>query len=119
MGLRALQLPLKGARVAVQGFGNAGSIAAQCCMTGAKVIAVSDSTGCIYNRDGLDIPELISSRRSPAAWRDSRTASRSLPAELLALDCDILVPAALENTIHAENADTCARGSWPKPPTVR
>ena len=54
-----LHMPLKGATVAVQGFGNAGSISAQLLhQAGAKIIAVSDSTGCVYNRDGLNVPEL-------------------------------------------------------------
>ena len=53
-------MAVKGSTVVVQGFGNAGSIAAQLLHeAGAKVIAVSDSTGCIFNRHGLDIPELM------------------------------------------------------------
>jgi glutamate dehydrogenase/leucine dehydrogenase len=100
-----LGMPLKGATVAVQGFGNAGSIAAQLLhAAGAKVIAVSDSTSGVYNKNGLDIPELIHMK---ALTGHVEGFPESVPidhAELLALKCDILVPSALENAIHAENA---------------
>jgi glutamate dehydrogenase/leucine dehydrogenase len=100
-----LHMSLKGATVAVQGFGNAGSIAAQLLHdAGAKVIAVSDSTGCVYNKNGLNIPELIHMKvlcGHVAGFPESEAIS---PRELLALKCEILVPAALENVIVAENA---------------
>ncbi len=100
-----LHMPLKGATVAVQGFGNAGSIAAQLLHdAGAKVIAVSDSTGCVYNRDGLNIPELIHMKALCGHVDGFPESEPILPHELLAAQCDILIPAALENTIHAENA---------------
>ena len=100
-----LKLPLKGATVAVQGFGNAGSIAAQLLhAAGAKVVAVSDSTGCIYNKNGLDIPELIHMKALCGHVEGFPESEPISPAELLALDCDILVPAALENTVIEENA---------------
>ncbi len=102
-----LHVPLKGATVAVQGFGNAGSIAGQLLYeAGAKVIAVSDSTGCIYNPHGLDIPSLSHSKSLTGRVAGFPEAESIKPEELLAVHCDILVPAALENTIHAENADT-------------
>ncbi len=100
-----LKLPLKGATVAVQGFGNAGSIAAQLLhAAGAKVVAVSDSAGCIYNKNGLDIPELIHMKALCGHVEGFPESEPISPAELLALDCDILVPAALENTVIEENA---------------
>ena len=100
-----LRRPLKGATIAVQGFGNAGSIAAQLLHeAGAKVIAVSDSTGCVYNRNGLNIPELILLKALSGHVEGFPESEAISPAELLALKCDILVPAALENAIHAENA---------------
>jgi len=100
-----LQRPLKGASIAVQGFGNAGSIAAQLLHeAGAKVIAVSDSTGCVYNRNGLNIPELILLKALSGHVEGFPESEAISPAELLALECDILVPAALENAIHADNA---------------
>jgi glutamate dehydrogenase/leucine dehydrogenase len=100
-----LKLPLKGATVAVQGFGNAGSIAAQLLhAAGAKVIAVSDSAGCVYNKNGLDIPELIHMKALCGHVQGFPESEPISPSELLALNCDILVPAALENTIIEENA---------------
>jgi glutamate dehydrogenase/leucine dehydrogenase len=100
-----LHMTLKGATVAVQGFGNAGSIAAQLLYdAGAKIIAVSDSTGCVYNRDGLNIPELIRMKALCGHVDGFPESEPILPHELLALPCDILVPAALENALDAENA---------------
>ena len=101
-----LRLQLKGATVAVQGFGNAGSIAAQLLHeAGAKVVAVSDSTGCVYNREGLDIPELMRRKRLTGHVRGFPESEEIHHDELLAMACDILVPAALENAIHAGNAE--------------
>jgi glutamate dehydrogenase/leucine dehydrogenase len=100
-----LKLPLPGATVAVQGFGNAGSIAAQLLDdAGAKVIAVSDSTGCVYNKNGLNIPELIHMKALCGHVEGFPESEPISPSELLALKCDILVPAALENTIREDNA---------------
>jgi len=100
-----LSLPLKGATVAVQGFGNAGSIAAQLLReAGAKVIAVSDSNGCIYNKHGIDIPELMHLKAMTGKVQGFPESEPISPADLLALECDILVPAALENAVTAENA---------------
>jgi glutamate dehydrogenase/leucine dehydrogenase len=100
-----LHMSLKGARVVVQGFGNAGSIAAQLLHeAGAIVIAVSDSTGGVYNPNGLNVPELIAMKTLCGHVDGFPEAEPVLPHELLALDCDILVPAALENMIHADNA---------------
>ncbi|MGB6610505.1 MAG: Glu/Leu/Phe/Val dehydrogenase [Acidobacteriaceae bacterium] len=102
-----LGMPLKGATVAVQGFGNAGSIAAQLLHeAGAKVVAVSDSTGCIYNRNGLNIPEVIHMKTLTGHVNGFPESEAITADELLALNCDILVPAALENVIHAGNAAT-------------
>ncbi len=100
-----LKILLKGTKVVVQGFGNAGSVAAQLLYeAGAKVIAASDSTGCVYNRNGLNIPELIH-MKALCGHVESFPESESItPAELLAMDCDILVPAALENTVREDNA---------------
>ncbi len=100
-----LKLPMKGATVVVQGFGNAGSIAADLLhRAGARVIAVSDSTGCICNRNGLNIPELIAHKESAGRVAEFAGSEAITPAELLAMECDILVPAALENALHSDNA---------------
>ncbi|MBI4906338.1 MAG: Glu/Leu/Phe/Val dehydrogenase [Acidobacteria bacterium] len=100
-----LHMQLKGATVVVQGFGNAGSVAAHLLDTAqCLVIAVSDSTGCIHNKEGLDIPKLMMHKEKTgrvAGFPGSEAISAS---ELLALSCDILVPAALENTVVEENA---------------
>jgi glutamate dehydrogenase/leucine dehydrogenase len=100
-----LGLTLKGATVAVQGFGNAGSIAAQLLHeAGAKVIAVNDSTAGVYNPKGLDIPSLMHMKVLTGRVEGFPDAEPISSEELLALKCDILVPAALENAIHARNA---------------
>jgi len=100
-----LHMPLKGATVAVHGFGNAGSIAAQLLFeAGAKIIAVSDSTGCVYNPKGLNIPELIHMKTLVGHVEGFPESEHMDHREPLALQCDILVPAALENAIHADNA---------------
>jgi glutamate dehydrogenase/leucine dehydrogenase len=100
-----LLMSLKGSTVVVQGFGNAGSIAAQLLYeAGAKVIAVSDSTGCVYNPHGLDIHNLMHLKALTGKVAGFPEAESIRPEELLALECDVLIPAALENTIHAENA---------------
>ena len=100
-----LKISMKGATVVVQGFGNAGSIAAELLhKAGARVIAASDSTGCVYNKNGLNIPELIQYKSSTGRVTGFAASEAITPAELLATECDILVLAALENTIHADNA---------------
>jgi len=71
---------------------------------GAKVIAVSDSTSCVYNKNGLNIKELMHLKALTGKVQGFPEAEEITPAELLALECDILVPAALENTVTAENA---------------
>jgi len=102
-----LKIPMKGATVVVQGFGNAGSIAAQLLHeAGARVIAVSDSTGCVYNKDGLNVPELIAHKESTGRVAEFAGSEAITPAELLAMECEILVPAALENALHSDNAST-------------
>jgi len=100
-----LKFPLKRAKAVVQGFGNAGAIAAHL-LDGAQanVIAVSDSRGAIYNKEGLHIPKLMGHKEKTGSVLGFSGASEISPDELLALDCDVLVPAALENAIHAGNA---------------
>jgi glutamate dehydrogenase (NAD(P)+) len=103
---RHLGIELPKATVAVQGFGNAGSIAAQLIAAeGATVVAVSDSTGGIHNPAGLEINKVI-------AWKKEHGTVQGFPgttdisnAELLEVDCNILIPAALENQITPHNAD--------------
>ncbi|MHC4327230.1 MAG: Glu/Leu/Phe/Val family dehydrogenase [Planctomycetota bacterium] len=101
-------------RVAVQGFGNVGqSVAGFLHADGYKVVAVSDSRGGIYNPDGFDIPSLIQFKNQTREVRavyckgtvcEMVEADKLTNEELLELDVDILIPAALENQIHANNA---------------
>ncbi len=101
-----LKMHLKGATVVVQGFGNAGSVAAQLFYeAGAKIIAVNDSTGCVYNRNGLNIPELIHMKGLCGHVEGFPESEAIRAEELLALECDILIPAALENMIREDNAN--------------
>ena len=100
-----LHLSLKDARVVVQGFGNAGSVAAHLLDSAqGRVIGVSDSTGCIYNSAGLDIPKLMLHKEKTGRVLNFPGAEVIRPDELLALECDILIPAALENAVFEENA---------------
>jgi len=100
-----LGIPIKGARVVVQGFGNAGSFAAQL-LEGmqAIVIAVSDSRGCIFNRKGLDVTKLMAYKEKTGQVIGFPQAEEIRPEELLAMPCEVLIPAALENAIDADNA---------------
>ncbi|MFL5685326.1 MAG: Glu/Leu/Phe/Val family dehydrogenase [Chloroflexota bacterium] len=102
---RHLGIELPSATVSVQGFGNAGSIAAKLISEeGATVVAVSDSTGGIHAPGGLDIPKVI-------AWKQEHGTVQGFPgaedisnADVLEVECDILIPAALEGQITASNA---------------
>jgi glutamate dehydrogenase/leucine dehydrogenase len=98
---------VRGARVVVQGYGNAGSIAASLFHeAGARIIAVSDSRGAIHREHGLD-PEAVNAHKDEAGTVVGLTDARVITnADLLALDCDILIPAALENQIRRDNAAT-------------
>ncbi|WP_226535010.1 Glu/Leu/Phe/Val family dehydrogenase [Fictibacillus halophilus] len=98
-------IQLEGARVVVQGFGNAGSFLAKFMHdAGAKVIAISDAYGGLHDPEGLDIDYLLERRDSfgtvTKLFKDTITNQ-----ELLELDCDILVPAAIENQITEKNAN--------------
>ncbi len=96
---------VRGARVAVQGFGNAGSIAARLfAEAGARVVAVSDSRGGVLREQGLDVAAAGAHKErtgSVAGLADTRAISNE---QLLALECDVLIPAALENQLRRDNA---------------
>ncbi len=97
-------IDIKGARVVIQGFGNAGSFLAKFMHDlGAKVIGISDAYGALHDPEGLDIDYLLDRRDSfgTVTTLFENTISNK---ELLELDCDILVPAAIENQITADNA---------------
>jgi glutamate dehydrogenase/leucine dehydrogenase len=100
-----LGISLKTAKVVVQGFGNAGSIAAHLMHGhGASVVAVNDSRGAIHNAKGLDIPKVVAFKESTGSVVGFPGAEAITPAQLLAMECDVLIPAALENAIGVENA---------------
>ena len=104
--LKHLGMPIEGARVAVQGFGNVGGIGAQLLQElGCTIIAVSDSRGGIYNPKGLDIGDVIRHKAETGIVAGYPGTDRITNKELLGLDCEVLVPAALENEITEENAD--------------
>ncbi len=99
---------LKNARVAIQGMGNVGAVAAKLFSdAGAKIIAVSDSSGgiSVINGDGLNIDEVMEYKQangSVVGLPETRTITND---DLLEIDCDILIPAALGQQIRAENVD--------------
>jgi glutamate dehydrogenase (NAD(P)+) len=100
-----LGLPINKARVVIQGYGNAGyNVAKLIVEEGARVIAISDSKGGIYNEEGLNPEEVIRHKRETGSVIDFPKARNITNEELLELDCEILVPAALENQIHENNA---------------
>ncbi|MFM7824599.1 MAG: Glu/Leu/Phe/Val family dehydrogenase [Candidatus Limnocylindrus sp.] len=98
-------LNLKGATVVVQGYGNAGSIAAKLIADlGAKVIAVSDSSGGIHNPSGLDLAAVDAHKKKTGSVVGFAGATPVSNQAILEIPCDVLIPAALENQITAENA---------------
>ncbi len=98
-------LNLKGATVVVQGYGNAGSIAAKLISDlGAKVIAVSDSSGGIQNAVGLDLAAIDAHKKKTGSVVGFAGATAVSNQAILEIPCDVLIPAALENQITAENA---------------
>jgi glutamate dehydrogenase (NAD(P)+) len=104
--LRDLGMSIEGVSVAVQGFGNVGSNAARLLAeAGAKIVAVSDVSGGIYRRDGLDIAALLRHRSEHGVVAGFPGAEPLTNDELLTLPCDVLVPAALEGQLHEGNAD--------------
>jgi glutamate dehydrogenase (NAD(P)+) len=103
--LKRLKLPIKGTRVAIQGFGNVGSVAADLmAKEGMTVVAVSDKSGGIYSAKGLDLAEVFHHVRTQKFLNTYKNADLITNDQLLTLDCDVLLPAAMENVIHDENA---------------
>jgi glutamate dehydrogenase (NAD(P)+) len=103
---KSRDLPLSGATVAIQGYGNAGSIAADLLAAeGSTIIAVSDSSGGIHNPAGLDPAKVSAWKREHGTVVGFPGSEEVSNAGLLELECDILVPAALENQITGANAD--------------
>ncbi len=100
-----LGLKLKGAEVAVQGFGNVGFHAAKLLNEiGCKIIAVSDSKGAIYNAKGIDPIKVLEYKNETGSVIGYKDSTNMTNEELLELKCDVLVPSALENQITVTNA---------------
>ena len=102
---RHLGIELDKAKVSIQGFGNAGSIAATLMVAEkATIVAVSDSTGGIHNPNGLDIPRVIKWKQEHGTVQGFPGSKDITNAAVLEVECDILIPAALENQITERNA---------------
>jgi glutamate dehydrogenase (NAD(P)+) len=101
-----LGLDLEGARVAIQGSGNVGGVAARFfARAGAKVVAISDSHSGVFNPKGLDVERVLSCKNQYQCFISDRVEADNISnAELLELDCDILIPAAMECVITKDNA---------------
>ena len=97
---------VSGARVVIQGFGNVGAIAAQAFFrNGAKITAVSDSQGGVFHEDGLDPENVMAFKKEHGSVVGMPGTTTITNQEIVELECDILIPAALGNQIHAGNAD--------------
>lgn len=104
---RYLKLDLKNSKFAIQGFGNAGSYAAKLIvkMFGGKVVAVSDSKSGLYNPSGLDVEKVANYKEKAGKLEGFEGAEKISNEELLELDVDVLVPAAIENQLRKDNAE--------------
>src|SRR5262245_52841855 len=96
--LKDLGMPVKGTSVAVQGFGNVGSVAAQLLANeGCKIVAISDKTGGYYNEKGIDIAAALAYAKQHRGLEGFKAGDQITNDDLLTLDVDVLLPAALEN----------------------
>jgi len=103
--LKRIGIPMNQARVAVMGFGNVGSVSADLlAKEGATIVAVSDKSGGLINPKGLDVPDLIQWVREHRQLAGYPNAEAITNEQLITCDCDVLVPAALENVITSKNA---------------
>ncbi|MGI1691097.1 Glu/Leu/Phe/Val family dehydrogenase [Thermoanaerobacter uzonensis] len=103
---KRLQIDLKNCTIAVQGFGNVGSYTALILQEyGAKIVAISNSRTCIYNENGIDIKKLMEYKEQTGNILGFAGTNELPKEEILMLDVDILIPAALENVITSQNAD--------------
>ncbi|MBO9668362.1 MAG: Glu/Leu/Phe/Val dehydrogenase [Bdellovibrio sp.] len=100
------KMSMKGATIAIQGFGNVGSFAAKFAHDrGARIVAVSDVSGGIFNGDGLDIPEVLEYIKAHKFLKGYPKATPISNEDLLEVKCDALFPCALENQIDTHNAE--------------
>jgi glutamate dehydrogenase/leucine dehydrogenase len=104
--LKVKGVPIDGSRLAVQGFGNAGTVAARLLTeAGMKLVAVSDSRGAVHNPKGMDFAQLLAHKEKTGSVVGFAGAGSIEGDAVLTVDCDVLVPAALENAITLKNAD--------------
>jgi glutamate dehydrogenase (NAD(P)+) len=97
---------MQGLRVAVQGFGNVGAYFAKfIAEEGATVVAISDSRGGMYNPNGIDVAAAFAHKRGGGSLSELKGGERITNDELIALDCDVFAPCALEQVVTGENAD--------------
>ncbi len=102
---KRIGMPLNGARVSIQGYGNAGAIAARLFHNeGCKIVAVSDTRGGIYNESGLDPSAVLRHKQERGSVIDFPRAQRVRVQDVLEVPCDILIPAATEGVLTAANA---------------
>ncbi len=103
---RHMDIPLQGARVSIQGYGNAGSIAARLFHNeGCKVVAVSDTRGGIYNEVGLDPAAVLRHKQEHGSVVSFPNAQKVSVQDVLEVPCEILIPAATESVITTANAN--------------
>jgi glutamate dehydrogenase (NAD(P)+) len=103
--LKHLGMEVKGCTVAVQGFGNVGSVAAMLLeREGCKIVAIGDKDASIYNKDGIDVMDAIAHVQKNRSLKGYTKGDAITAAELLTLEVDLLLPAALENVITRKNA---------------
>ena len=103
--LQHLGMPVEGTTVAVQGFGNVGSVAAQLLVAeGCRIVAISDKSGGCHNPKGIDIAAALAHVKKAKHLEGFAGATPITNEELLTLDVDVLLPAALENVITSKNA---------------
>ncbi len=105
--IKQLEMNLNDCKIAIQGFGNAGMNFAKLILDSgykSKIVAVSDSSGGVYNSNGLDIDKIIQIKKTSGKVQNYKNAKKISNKEILELDVDILVPAALANQITEKNA---------------
>ena len=104
---KGLGIDLRNAKIAVQGFGNAGMFAYTLSkkLFGSKVVAISDSKGAVYDANGLDLAKLEKAKKESGSVQGYEGGTEMTNEQLLESDVDILIPAAIENQITGSNAD--------------
>jgi glutamate dehydrogenase (NAD(P)+) len=103
--LKHLGMPVQGTTIAIQGFGNVGSVSAQLLAAeGCRIVAISDKTGGYHNPKGIDIAAALAHVKKARSLEGFAGATAITNEDLLTLEVDVLVPAALENVITSKNA---------------